>query len=97
MYDFTKIMKDRVDEICLNDLSICPNDLWKQVCQEMNEKAKLWRGLTNAQVYTRAKNKRAQNLGTDLYRKIEEPDISRVKNSKHDNNKSFILLWSSCF
>ena len=68
-YDFTEEMKDHVIKLALDCPDLRPRGIWKR---EMNKKNKLWRGLTDAQVVSLVKNTRTQELGNDVFRKVED-------------------------
>ena len=84
--DFTDEMKATVDEIAVKDFSIQPMEIWKRVSDKMTKRSKMWRGLDQLQVISRVHKARRDITGGNIFRAIENPDLSTVPNT----NKSFL-------
>ena len=102
--DYTDYMKDKTEQLALEDLSLGPIKIWDIVSEEINSKAKTWKGLSDVQVKSLVKKVRDEKNGEDIFRKLENPPMCRVKNSNfyflqynislfdNDNNKTERLM-----
>ena len=65
-FDFSTTMHKRAVELALNDVGAKPQKIRDKIYTEMNQKADVWRGLTDAQVKERVKSTRNENSGSDF-------------------------------
>ena len=89
--DFSTTMHKRVIEIAVNDVGLKPEQIWNKINAEMNQKADVWSGLTDAQVKDLVRNTRKKNSGSDIIRELESPPLSMV----HDGTRLFLQFNSS--
>ena len=84
-------MHKRAVDLALDDVSAKPQQIWDKINAEMNQKADVWRGLTDVQVKDLVKNTRIKNSGSDIFRELESPPLSMV----HNGTRLF-LQFNSC-
>ena len=79
--DFTHEMTEMVENLSSSNLALRPKEIWTQVSVAMNSRSPLWRGLTDKSVIRMVGNLRAKANGGDIFRTLESPSMSMVKDS----------------
>ena len=90
--DFTDEMNEMAEDLATKNYELKPKEIWKMIYSSMSEKSKTWKGLTKRQVINKVKNSRVEANGGDVFRLIEDINLSKVK----DSNFSFCNSMLQC-
>ena len=74
-------MKRKMGGMALFDMSERSEQVWIKICEDMDGMHPVWMGLNNRQVVNVVRNVRRRELGTGIVEKLEEPCMSKVKDS----------------
>ena len=75
--NITNFMLQRAEEICLENLSLRPKQVWLKVLEETKTDNFSFNGATNFQIINRVKNCRAKLNGNDVFRTIEMENVAK--------------------
>ena len=74
-------MKEMVEDLSLSNLALRPKEVRRQLSTEMNRRSRFWRGLTVKSVIRMVGNVHEKAYGGDIFRTLESPSLSIVKDS----------------
>ena len=69
------------DKQALSNMSMVTNMVWQEVKADSDKRSKSWIGMTDLEVLNRMKHIRHKVRGKDIFRKIEQPHVSKMKDS----------------
>ena len=75
--DLTDFMLRGAEEICLDNLSLRPKQVFLKVLEETKVDNYSFNGATNLQIINRGKNSRAKLNGNDIFRTIEMENVAK--------------------
>ena len=90
--DLTDFMLHRAEEICLDNLSLRPKQVFLKVLEDTKTDNYSFNGATNLQIINRVKNCRAKLNGNDVFRTIEMENVA-----KSSFTKQFFLQFNLTF
>lgn len=77
----TTEMRKAIIDIAISQLEMRPRDIWLKVAEDINRNHDSWKGLTDLKVINLVNNTRTETFGSNIFRTIEKPGISKVKES----------------